>query len=479
MDLKYNGTTLSQHTVNRLLEVAEQYDILPSLLITQLHFETMWGSAKSAVANNNWGGMTWTGTAKRPSGIVVKRGTARPADEGGHYMRYDSVDEFITDWAYLLRPTGIYKVSGAKSFKDAVKGLFKAGGATYDYAASGYDHYIKGMSARRKGINDQNSGALDTLDAQFLSGNKGGDVNMAVTAEELLAIATGYLGVNQYSAKHKQLVDDYNKVTPRPVGYAVTYGDDWCDTFVTVVSDKAGATELIGRECGVERHKSIFKQKNIWLGLVRPQVGDVVIFQWNGDRNGFAHHIGFVLEVNGNTIKTVEGNTIKAGVSTVGSKTYKWNDKVIQGYARPKYGASGGAVPAVTKDQIGHFVVTVDSLRAFSEPTSMSEIVEDIPADYVKNFDKVVEAEGYTWVGWVSSADGEYRWTTVKHNDGRTFVDMKEGTIGHGGKSYTEYLALQDRVADEQPVGGAEPKVGKGQVLVEGTLYDIVLTESK
>ena len=476
MVLKYTGHTLSDETIQRIAKVAKKHDFPLDYAITLLHFEGLWGNSEVAKLNNNWGGMTWTGDPLRPSGIKVSKGTARPANEGGHYMRYPSVDDFLEDWAYLLRDGGIYKVAGAKTFDEAVKGMFKVGGAKYDYAASGYDHYLKGMRARREAINQANNGGLDDL-------IKGVSETMAVTAKQVLDVARGLIGATKYGATHKKLINDYNKVTPRPVSYAVKYDDDWCDAFVTVVSDRAGATSLIGRECGVERHKSIFKQKNIWLGLVKPQAGDIVIWRWDGNRNGFANHIGFVESVSGNTITTIEGNTFKGGVSQVGRNTYAWNAQSIQGYARPKYGTSTVTPEATAKNEkkvSQHFVVTIDNLRAFQEPTATSKLVENIKKDYVKNIDVTIEAEGYLWGGWISSADGKRRYTTLQTLDGkRKFVDLKAGTISHGGKTYTEYLALQDKVSDDQPVGGDTPKVGKGQVEIDGTVYDIELKENK
>ena len=476
MVLKYTGHTLSDTTIQKIAKVANKHDFPLDYAITLLHFEGLWGNSEVAKLNNNWGGMTWTGDPLRPSGIKVSKGTARPANEGGHYMRYDSVDDFLEDWAYLLRDGGIYKVAGAKTFDEAVKGMFKVGGAKYDYAASGYDHYLKGMRARREAINQANNGGLDDL-------NKGVSETVAVTAKQVLDVARGLIGITKCGAGHKKLINDYNKVTPRPVGYAVTYNDDWCDAFVTVVSDRAGATSLIGRECGVERHKSIFKQKNIWLGLVKPQAGDIVIWRWDGNRNGFANHIGFVESVSGNTITTIEGNTLKGGVSQVGRNTYPWNAQSIQGYARPKYGTSTVTPEATAKNEkkvSQHFVVTIDNLRAFQEPTATSKLVENIKKDYVKNIDVTVESEGYLWGGWISSADGKRRYTTLQTLDGkRKFVDLKDGTISHGGKTYTEYLALQDKVSDDQPVGGDTPKVGKGQVEIDGTVYDVELKETK
>lgn len=43
--------------------------------------------------------------------------------------------------------------------------MFKTGGAVYDYAASGYDSYIVGMSSRLKAIEAEN-GSLDKFDQQ-------------------------------------------------------------------------------------------------------------------------------------------------------------------------------------------------------------------------------------------------------------------------------------------------------------------------
>lgn len=164
-DLLFNGAVLKKAVLDKILAKCKEHDILPSYAITVLHFEGLWGTSAVGRADNNWGGMTWTGQGNRPSGITVTQGTARPSAEGGHYMHYESVDDFLTDWFYLLRAGGSYKVSGAKTFSEAVKGMFKVGGATYDYAASGYDNYIVGMSSRLKAI-EQENGSLAKYDRQ-------------------------------------------------------------------------------------------------------------------------------------------------------------------------------------------------------------------------------------------------------------------------------------------------------------------------
>ncbi|HEQ8383823.1 TPA: glucosaminidase domain-containing protein [Streptococcus pyogenes] len=163
-DLLFNGAVLKKAILDKILAKCKEHDILPSYAITVLHFEGLWGQSAVGRTDNNWGGMTWTGQGNRPSGITVTQGTERPAVEGGHYMHYASVDDFLTDWFYLLRADGSYRVSGAKTFSEAVKGMFKVGGATYDYAASGFDSYIVGASSRLKAIEAEN-GSLAKFDA--------------------------------------------------------------------------------------------------------------------------------------------------------------------------------------------------------------------------------------------------------------------------------------------------------------------------
>ena len=156
---------------------------------------------------------------------------------------------------------------------------------------------------------------------------------------KVLDIARSYLGVETDSATHKKIVDAYNSVDPKPVGYTAKYEDDWCDIFVTTVFQQAGLSDLIGRECGVQRHIGIMEKKGIWKGKAQPKVGDIVTFDWDG--GGFADHIGIVESVNNGVITTIEGNSALYAGSTaktkVNRKTYNWNSNYIKGYARPAY----------------------------------------------------------------------------------------------------------------------------------------------
>ena len=157
--------------------------------------------------------------------------------------------------------------------------------------------------------------------------------------QKVLDVARKYMGVETGTREHKKIVDAYNSVDPKPVGYTATYDDDWCDIFVTTVFQQAGLSDLIGRECGVQRHIGIMEKKGIWKGRTQPKVGDIVTFDWDG--GGWADHIGIVESVNNGVITTIEGNSALYAGSTaktkVNRKTYDWNSRYIKGYARPAY----------------------------------------------------------------------------------------------------------------------------------------------
>ena len=150
--------------------------------------------------------------------------------------------------------------------------------------------------------------------------------------------AAAMVGVKGGSAEHHRLVNDYNSVRPLPVGYAVKNSDDWCDIFTTVIFQREGLSDLIGRECGVERHIHIFKRLGIWNedGNSTPKAGDIITFNWdqNSQQNdGWADHIGIVEKVENGIIHTIEGNSN----DEVKRNTYRIGHGNIRGFASPRY----------------------------------------------------------------------------------------------------------------------------------------------
>ena len=156
--------------------------------------------------------------------------------------------------------------------------------------------------------------------------------------DRILSAAAAMVGVRGGSAEHHRLVNDYNSVRPLPVGYAVKNSDDWCDIFTTVIFQREGLSDLIGRECGVERHIHIFKRLGIWNedGNSTPKAGDIITFNWdqNSQQNdGWADHIGIVEKVENGIIHTIEGNSN----DEVKRNTYRIGHGNIRGFATPRY----------------------------------------------------------------------------------------------------------------------------------------------
>lgn len=176
---------------------------------------------------------------------------------------------------------------------------------------------------------------------------------MSVTANDVLNVARGWLGYSEANGKHKEIVDVYNSHKPLARGYKAKYTSAWCDIFVSACAIKAGAVDLIGTEVGCERHVDIFKKKGIWIedGTQIPQVGDIILFNWDSSKqpnNGYSDHIGFVEQVNGKTIVCIEGNID----NKVARRTINVGWGYIRGFARPKYAKEEAPVTPLIKKTV-------------------------------------------------------------------------------------------------------------------------------
>lgn len=161
---------------------------------------------------------------------------------------------------------------------------------------------------------------------------------MGVTASTFVNIARSWIGYSEKNGKFKQILDLYNSHKPLARKYKIKTTDEWCDCFVSACAIKAGAVDLIGTEVGCEKHVEIFKNKGIWIedGKIKPQVGDIILFNWDDStqsNDGYSDHIGIVEQQYGNTIICIEGNLNGA----VGRRTINVGWGYIRGYARPKY----------------------------------------------------------------------------------------------------------------------------------------------
>lgn len=171
-----------------------------------------------------------------------------------------------------------------------------------------------------------------------------------------------------------------------PRRYTVKYTDEWCDTAVSAAAIKAGAQDIIGRECGCEQHIAIFKEKGIWIedGTIRPEPGYVIVYNW-GDftqpNDGYSDHIGYVESVSGNIITVIEGNknvSVERRNIPVG-----WG--YIRGYAKPKYDNSSSKPnppqqPSKTITEIAEDVIK----GVYGNGDTRKNAIESMGYDYYK-----------------------------------------------------------------------------------------------
>ena len=379
-----NGT-LSIENIQTILKLCYEYRLLPSGVISQLYLESFWGNSNVARVDNNWSGMTWTGNPNRPSGVVVSQGSARPSNEGGYYMHFANMGEFFKDYFYLLAKQGIYNVANKDNISDYTKGLFRVGGAAYDYAAAGYDHYNSLMTGIRNGINAKNGNVLDTYDNDW----KNPRVVTSTTVEQAGAPNT------------KKALEELSGLVGR------TVGNGQCYAVPAWISYKLGGA---GLGCGLGGFSGL-----VGSGIRACDIGTDYSwgnFGWGVEGSGFSGAnvvAGTILNIKPNygapwytgyyghtvVVESVNGDTVTVLQQNYGGKQYVTRDKYslsaiipsIQTLVHPPELAKGGRVDG------GNAVVKVDGVDRYVNvdlPTDVKTTEETeefyIPSDYSKKW---------------------------------------------------------------------------------------------
>lgn len=351
-----NGT-LSIENIQTILKLCYEYRLLPSGVISQLYLESFWGNSNVARVDNNWSGMTWTGNPNRPSGVVVSQGSARPSNEGGYYMHFANMGDFFKDYFYLLAKQGIYNVAKKDNISDYTKGLFRVGGAAYDYAAAGYDHYNSLMTGIRNGINAKNGNVLDTYDNDW----KNPRVVTSTTVEQAGAPNT------------KKALEELSGLVGR------TVGNGQCYAVPAWLSYKLGGA---GLGCGLGGFSGL-----VGSGIRACDIGTDYSwgnFGWGVEGSGFSGAnvvAGTILNIKPNygapwytgyyghtvVVESVNGDTVTVLQQNYAGKQYVTRDKYslsaiipsIQTLVQPSELAKGGRVDG------GNAVVKVDGVDRY------------------------------------------------------------------------------------------------------------------
>ena len=160
-----------------------------------------------------------------------------------------------------------------------------------------------------------------------------------VRRDSFVATATAKLGINEGDGSHKTIIDAYNAHKPLAQGYAVSYDDEWCATFVSTVSIECGMTDIIPTECSCERQIKLFAGLGCWVedDAYVPLPGDIIYYRLgnkdSGDCTKWANHVGIVIGTWDGKIRVIEGNN----ADKITYRTLPIDDPIIRGFAVPSF----------------------------------------------------------------------------------------------------------------------------------------------
>lgn len=135
-------------------------------------------------------------------------------------------------------------------------------------------------------------------------------------------------------------------------------GVPWCAVFVSYVAQACGLLNKVIKKCdgvGDFPRLAVPEKWGTWHeGNTKPQVGDLILFTWNGkgryegQDKYFSDHVGVVYKVDSKYVYTVEGNTNGTNdTSVVSKRSYALYSGVINGYYRPDWNKVETVSPAI------------------------------------------------------------------------------------------------------------------------------------
>lgn len=138
----------------------------------------------------------------------------------------------------------------------------------------------------------------------------------------------------------------------------INCGDiEWCAAFVCACAKLVEVLDVViphSYGCGTLAQTGVNKGmgqflKGPWWGVsITPQPGDLILFRGSGGSSDLysSRHIGIVTSCDGQTVYTIEGNTVTwdRHTSSIKDKSYSVTSNSIGGYFRPNWASVGGAV---------------------------------------------------------------------------------------------------------------------------------------
>lgn len=177
--------------------------------------------------------------------------------------------------------------------------------------------------------------------------------------DSIIETARSYLGTTEGSAKHKEIIDLYNKARYSDA-YQMTMSDPWCCAFVVAVFEKCGMADIIPGYAACDQMISIFTKWGRYYSRsvrsVRP--GDIIFYNWNGDLS--ADHVGIVVQNRFGELSVIEGNKS----DTVAYRSIGSMDSCVLGYGVPNYDAtSESRIDSTSYDLDKEYIRTLPLLQ--------------------------------------------------------------------------------------------------------------------
>ena len=219
--------------------------------------------------------------------------------------------------------------------------------------------------------------------------------------QRVLDQAKSWLGCKEADGSHRPIIDEYNRISPLPRSYRMTYSDPWCAAYVSAIGKATGLEDILFPECACDPMIAKYKAAGRWVedDSYMPNPGDVIFYDWQdtgaGDNQGSSDHVGLVWSAYGDDITVIEGNC-----SDMVCFTYrKRNGRYIRGYGLPDYAgkADEAESPAVV----------------IQEPKKLATCKIEVPvlmigdnSEAVRAAQVLLEKRGFK-CGWMG-ADGEF-----------------------------------------------------------------------
>ena len=265
--------------------------------------------------------------------------------DSGSYSRSQFVNDKIgyglAQWTFSTRKAGLYdlvKSRGVSIADENTQIEYLVQELTRDF--SGLFAYLKTTedlaTATTRVNNEFERPKYNTLAERIgyakeyyaeFSGTKTEEVKSVDKLKKTIEIADGEVGVRETGENYVKYNDEY---WGKGVG-----GPDypWCVVFLWYVFKLAGVTFPKTAHCDGVRSYAQSVGRWVTSGY---QVGDVVIFDYNGDNSG--DHIGLIAKVDYGVFTTIEGN-----YSDRVAYVTRTASNIIGAY-RPDYGSTGSGV---------------------------------------------------------------------------------------------------------------------------------------